>query len=392
MSDISLLLRHCGSPLYVYDLGQIRAAYTNFAACFAYRPLDIHYAVVCNHNHHILQTLADCGAGMHANTPGDAHAALRAGIGAERIMYTGSNLSGAELDYLLEQGIALNLDSLDQLKDLLAHPRCPAEVGLRLCIDDRPGNRIGVSRPELQQALQLVQGTGTRLSGLHMYAGTNNLNGTHFLQAFERLLAAAADLPDLRYLNLGGGFGVPYQPGQRDLPLQQLGREISARMQSLSEQRQRPIHLILEPGRRLVAAAGTLYMQVISVKERPERRFVGVDSSVANIVVPSVYHPYHAIEAVTPRGPLLDIPTDICGASTHSRDFLGRDLRLPALQPGDLLALKDAGAYGYAMSSHFLNRPRPAEVVKDGTQWLLSRRRESLDDLLTLQIAEPLVL
>jgi diaminopimelate decarboxylase len=110
---------------------------------------------------------------------------------------------------------------------------------------------------------------------------------------------------------------------------------------------------------------------------------VGVDSTVGNIVVPSVYHPYHRIEAVGPRGEALEVPTDVCGNTTHSRDFLGRDLRLPPLEPGDLLAMHDVGAYGYAMSSHFLNRPRPAEVVLDGDEVVLTTRREGFQDLLT---------
>lgn len=114
---------------------------------------------------------------------------------------------------------------------------------------------------------------------------------------------------------------------------------------------------------------------------------MGVDSTVGNLVVESVYHSYHAIEAVDPRGPALDLPTDVCGNTTHSRDYLARNCRLPYLQVGDVLALRDVGAYGYAMSSHFLNRPRPPEVVIDGDRALLTTRRETLSDLLINQVS-----
>ena len=138
----------------------------------------------------------------------------------------------------------------------------------------------------------------------------------------------------------------------------------------------------------MVAEAGMLLITVVSAKVHGERRYVGVDSTVGNIVVESVYHPYHRLQAVEPRGPLLDIPTDVCGNTTHSRDFLGRGCRLPELRPGDLLVLRDVGAYGYAMSSHFLNRPRPAEVVLDGSDEHLTTRRETFDDLLATQLVE----
>jgi diaminopimelate decarboxylase len=121
------------------------------------------------------------------------------------------------------------------------------------------------------------------------------------------------------------------------------------------------------------------------VKERGGRRYVGVDSTVGNIVVPSVYHAHHRVEALSPRGTPLAAPTDVCGNTTHSGDYLARDVRLPELRPGDLLALRDVGAYAYAMSSHFLNRPRPAEVVLDGADACLTTRRETLADLVALQ-------
>ena len=146
------------------------------------------------------------------------------------------------------------------------------------------------------------------------------------------------------------------------------------------------IRLVLEPGRILTAAAGCLLTRVVSVKARGGRRYVGVDTTVGNIVVESVYHAYHRIEAVSPRGPLLDVPTDVCGNTTHTRDYVGRSCLLPEVIPGDLLLLRDVGAYGYAMSSHFLNRPRPAEVVLHHGIAHLTTRRETFEDLVATHV------
>jgi len=379
------LLARYGSPLYVYDADAVRRAYARFRTAFSYPHLDVHYAIVCNANAYLVRLLHGLGAGIHANTPGDVHAALRAGVPAERVLYSGTNLNAADLDYLLARGIAMNLDSLDQLRDRAA--RGPGEVGLRLLVDDPDRrNRIGVAPEELPAALAIAAAAGLRITGLHVYAGTNTLRSQRFLECLDRAIAASDVLPDLESLDIGGGFGIPYREGQRSLDLARLGAEVTRRIEALSARRGRPIRLLAEPGRMLVAEAGLLLTTVVSIKERGGRRYVGVDTTVGNIVVESVYHPYHRVVAVAPRGPDSPLPTDVCGNTTHSRDYLGRSLRLPELRPGDVLALLDVGAYGYAMSSHFLNRPRPAEVVLDGGVAHLTTRREAFDDLTATQV------
>ena len=185
-------------------------------------------------------------------------------------------------------------------------------------------------------------------------------------------------------MNLGGGYGVGYRDGEPDLDVDAVGHVVAGRLESFSRRRKEEIRLVVEPGRVLVASAGSLLMTVVSVKHRGGRRYVGVDTTVGNIVVPSVYHGYHRIEPVLPRGNTLELTTDVCGNTTHSGDYIARDVRLPRVEPGDVLALRDVGAYAYAMSSHFLNRPRPAEVVLDGGEAILTTRRETLDDLVAL--------
>lgn len=381
------LARRFGTPLYVYNASRIREAYASFASAFSHKPLEIHYAIVCNKNRYIVQLLNRLGAGIHANTPGDAYAALKAGVPASSIVYSGTNLDASDFDFLLKHGLRMNLDSLDQLRGLAARGH-GGECGLRFLIDDEQrGNRIGVTRLELPEALKIARDSGTRLTGLHMYAGTNTRNARRFLECFDLLASASELLPDLDYLDLGGGYGVAYREESTPLDMEAFGKAISERMAELCQRRGRRVRLILEPGRTLVAASGSLLISVVSVKERGGRRFVGVDSTVGNIVVESVYHSYHRIEPASPRGGVLAVETDICGNTTHSKDFLGRGIRLPEVRPGDLLWLRDVGAYGYAMSSHFLNRPRPAEVVVDGDEVHLTTRRETFEDLVATQLS-----
>jgi diaminopimelate decarboxylase len=373
-----------GTPLYAYDADAVRDAFRAFRASFDLEGTRFHYAIVCNKNASLVRALAELGAGVHANTPGDAHAALAAGVPAERIVYSGTNLDAADMDALLSWRIALNLDSLDQLR--LRAARGPGDVGLRLLVDDAP-SRIGVGVDELADALAIARRAGLRITTLHMYAGTNTLSAARFLACFERLVAAARVLPDLEAVDVGGGFGVAYRDGEPELEIARLGRELCDRVRRLAAEVGRPVALVVEPGRILVARAGVLLTRVVSVKERRGRRFVGVDTTVGNIAVESVYHPWHRVDAVAPRGASLAVPTDVCGNTTHTRDYLARSCRLPELVPGDHLALSDVGAYGYAMSSHFLNRPRPAEVVLDGGAARLTTRRETLEDLLATRVS-----
>lgn len=386
-SEAEQLIARFGSPLYVYDADGIRAAYRRFAAAFGHhQPSTIHYAIVCNKNRYIVRMLGALGAGIHANTPGDAYAALAAGIPAARVVYSGTNLDESDLRFILDRGIRMNLDSLDQLRDAtaLAGTRTPIpSVGLRFLIDDEHrGNRIGVTRDELPEALAIAKQAGTKIAGLHMYAGTNTRRASRFVECLDRLVDASRLLPDLAFVDIGGGFGIAYDDDEPELDLETLGKVAAERVASLGE----GVELVCEPGRSIVGPFGSLMMTVVSVKERGGRRYVGVDSTVGNVVVPSVYHTRHRIDALGADGPALDVPTDVCGNTTHSRDFLGRDLRLPAVKRGDRLVLRDVGAYGYAMSSHFLNRPRPAEVVLDGGAAHLTTRRETFEDLLATQV------
>ncbi|WP_371418140.1 hypothetical protein [Anabaena sp. UHCC 0253] len=191
----------------------------------------------------------------------------------------------------------------------------------------------------------------------------------------------AQKLPDWQYLDFGGGFGYPYHHQGAAFNWEIFGNELSTRIGNLGKK----INLVIEPGRAAIAGCATLLAKVVSVKWQGEKQIIGVDSTVANISVPAVHGSYR--EIVTWKNSSSEkYTTDVCGNTTYSRDYLGKNCQLPALEIGDIIAILDVGAYGYAMSSHFLHRPKPAEVLLENNTHHLIRKREDYSVLLNNQI------
>ncbi|MFQ3680193.1 MAG: decarboxylase, partial [Pseudanabaenaceae cyanobacterium] len=288
----------------------------------------------------------------------------------------------ADLEQVLAWGITVfNLDSLSQLHQLCerAAKGSPLQLGLRLNDPELTGDsRIGVQPSEFEAAVAIARRYGRSIQGLHFYRGTGTNATRAFTAAIPRLLTLGQTLPDWQYLDFGGGFGFPYRPGQMELDWQEFGQAIGQALTGTG------IRLILEPGRNVVAGCGVLLTRVVAVKQQGEKQIVGVDTTIANLTAPSVYGDYREVVALLSDRPDR-LRTDICGNTTYSRDYLGRNRWLPPLQIGDPLAILDVGAYGYAMASHFLHRPKPAEVLVQGEAAFLIREREDYSVLLSGQ-------
>ena len=381
------LLSTYGSPLYVYQADRLHQTLDRITRSIDYPHVQFHFATVTNGNIALLQLIERAGWGLHANTPGDVFLGLKAGFTGDRIVYTGSNLNRADIQQLIDWKIdRFNFDSLSQLQDYCEYSGSQTrlirpEIGLRLNLPELTGDsRIGVRPAEFEKACEIAQEQGLRITGLHFYRGTGTNATGAFTQAIDRLIAIAQQLPDWKTLDFGGGFGYPYRGGAV-FDWEEFGAAITQRLSPLS----RPIELVIEPGRSAIAGCGTLLAKVVSVKWLGNRQIVGVDTTVANLSVPAVHGGYRAI-ATWETGDVSRYETDICGNTTYSRDYLGRNCWLPKLQIGDAIAILDCGAYGYAMSSHFLHRPRPAEVLIDAKGDRLIRQREDYAILLNGQI------
>jgi diaminopimelate decarboxylase len=379
------LLNEYDSPLYVYDQATLIATIHRITQGVAYEPKQFHFASVTNGNVALLEIFRQHGWGLHANTPGDVVLGLRAGFAPEQIVYSGSNLNREEMQQMLDWRVGtLNLDSLSQLETLGELFPCEhtPRLGFRLNLPAITGdNRIGVSPEELLAAAPIAARVGLQVTGIHFYRGTGTNVTTAFTESIARVIEVGQSLPAWDYLDFGGGFGYPYRAGQTGFSWEEFGAELSRQLTQLD----RPIHLLIEPGRAAIAQCGTLLARVVSVKWQGAKQIVGLDTSVANIAVLSVHGGHREIRALKEDAGEL-YGTDVCGNTTYSRDYLGRHCQLPKLNIGDVVAILDVGAYGYAMASHFLHRPRPAEVLlTEGTPRLI-RRRESYQVLLEQQL------
>ncbi|MEL6459205.1 MAG: decarboxylase [Cyanobacteria bacterium J06621_15] len=376
------------SPLYVYQGDILRQTIARITNSIPYPHTKFYFASVTNGNISLLQIFKNCGWGIHANTPGDIYLALKAGFSPENIVYSGSNLTAEEMNQLLNWGVrTFNLDSINQLQifcdvyqNINLNNFQEIKLGFRLNLPEITGDsRIGVRPNEFYEAVKIASKANLKISGLHFYRGTGTNATKAFTQVINRVIETAKLLPDWQYLDFGGGFGYPYHHDGIAFNWESFGQEITNILLNID----RKIDLIIEPGRAAIAGCATLLAQVVSIKWQENKQIIGVNTTVANLSVPSVHGGYREIVSWKTG---KSYQTDICGNTTYSRDYLGKNCQLPKLKIGDIIAILDVGAYGYAMSSHFLHRPRPAEILLEKDSHKLIRKREDYDILLHNQI------
>ncbi|MTJ15825.1 MULTISPECIES: decarboxylase [unclassified Dolichospermum] len=384
------LLQVYGSPLYVYNGDILRQTISYITKAISYPHTQFHFASVTNSNIALLKIFKNAGWGLHANTPGDIYLGLNAGFYAGDIVYSGSNLNWEEMEQVLGWGVTtLNLDSISQLRlccevflfraKTQRSKDAKLNIGLRLNVSE--DSRIGVSSADFDEAVSIASAAGLKVTGLHFYRGTGTNATTAFIDVIDAILATAKKLPDWQYLDFGGGFGYPYHHDHLAFDWQLFGHQLTNKISEIVKN----INLMIEPGRSAIAGCGTLLVKVVSVKWQGEKQIIGVDSTIANIAVISVHGGYREIITLK-NSTSQKYLTDVCGNTTYSRDYLGKNCQLPALEIDDIIAILDVGAYGYAMSSHFLHRPKPAEVLLENGRHHLIRKREDYSILLNNQI------
>jgi diaminopimelate decarboxylase len=395
LSDIAARV---GTPCYVYDAATIRNAYHRLDTAFGDYPHTIHYAMKANSTLGIVELLKDLGAGVDANSIGEADVALRCGISPDRIVFTGVGKSATELTRAVSLGFkAINVESpgeLDRL-DQLAHAQgMTVRVALRVNpdIDARSHphistglrtNKFGVPIDQAPTIFREIHARrGLRAEGVHVHIGSQITS----LEPLVRGAKAAVDLAlalkaagiMLRHIDLGGGLGISYD-GAPAIDPADYGAAL------VEVVRHSGLPALIEPGRVLVGPAGVLVTKVVDVKQFPEaRRFVVLDAGMTELMRPALYGAFHRIEPLAPRDG-ESIVADIVGPICESTDTFARDRVLPPVEVGDLMVVRDVGAYGAAMGSMYLRRPLPPEVLVDGDSWRVIRRRQTLEDMLRLE-------
>ena len=385
-----------GTPVYVYDeaklLEQIRGLKNSIGSWWS--SFQILYAMKANSNRHILKIFEEQGLGIDTVSPGEIALALKVGFGRERILFTGSNITDEEMGFARERGVLLNIDSLSGFERFgTKYPK--SSVCIRInpnvgaghhshCITGGPKSKFGIWYSETEEIKRIAEAHNLEIIGIHQHIGSQILKPQKFLLAMKALLKVAGEFPCLKFIDFGGGLGVPYRPGEKALDIKALGIAIVRQFDKFCLRIYgRKLELIIEPGRYLVAEAGYLLVRVNTVKRNPDGRvFVGVDSGFNQLIRPAMYGSYHEIENISnPRGrrEIVDIVGNLC----ESGDKFAEQREISRAREGDLLVIKNAGAYGYSMSSHYNLRPRPAEVlIETSGQIKLIRKRETLEDLI----------
>lgn len=399
---LEALAERFGTPLYVYALDHVAARYHAFARAFDEVDLLVAYSVKANGNLALLHRLGRLGAGADIVSLGELYRATRAGIPGERIVFAGVAKTEVEMEAGLDAGIlAFNVESRGELEKLERVARGGGRVApfaVRVNPDvlsptphayTRTGHaatKFGVPAAEAVDMYRwAADRPHLRAVGIDVHIGSQIGVTAPYVAALERALEVVDALPDggrhLEMIDLGGGFGVAYgeegEGGEGGG-----GLDVAALAQALTPAvRARGLRLVLEPGRSLVGEAGVLLTRVHYVKRSGGRTFVIVDGGMTELIRPSHYGGYHAIEPVVERPGAPVEAVDVVGPICETGDFLARERALALPAPGDVLAVRTAGAYGFAMASNYNARRRPAEALVDGDDVHLVRARETVEDL-----------
>lgn len=394
-----------GTPTYVYSASAIREAHDRLAAALAGLPVRIHYAVKANSNLAVLRVIQECGAGADIVSAGELHRARLAGFRGEDIVFAGVGKTRWEMEHALDAGVLFfNVESegeLALLAQVAAERGEVARVSLRINpgVDDaaaghayittgEAGSKFGIDVHRALDAARVAMAhEALELVGLDMHIGSQIGELAAFAAAQRRLRrlldeVREAGATSIRWVDVGGGFPVAYTAEEPQADLAGFAALLHEQFGDAG------VHLIVEPGRYLVAEAGVLLSTVLYRKTSGRKAFVVIDAAMNDLLRPSLYEAHHAIEPVLDT----DVPTvtaDVVGPVCETGDFLAMDRAIADVPPGTLLAIRDAGAYGAAMSSNYNTRPRAAEVLVQGGQWGVVAVRETLDDIVRRERVAP---
>ncbi len=392
--SIASLADQFGTPLYIYDGEKITQQVKTLQEAFSAVPLKIKYATKALSNINILKLIRKAGAGVDAVSIEEVRLGMLAGFSASEIMYTPSGVGFEEIREAVELGIMINLDSLPLMEQfgsaygsslpacIRINPHIMAGGNIKISVGHKE-SKFGISIEQLPEILELVKKYSLKIEGLHIHTGSDILDAEVFLKGGNVLFEAAMQFPDLKFLDFGGGFKVAYKPNDLATDVMEVGKKVGEAFQEFCKNYGRQLELWLEPGKFLVSEAGYLLVKVNVVKETPSVTFVGVDSGLNHLIRPMMYDAYHSVYNLSnPEGKKAkyNVVGYIC-----ETDTIASHRELGEVKAGDLLVIKNAGAYGYSMASNYNSRLRPAEVLIWEGKASIIRRREEFEDLIRNQ-------
>jgi len=387
-----------GTPCYVYSRATFERHFTHLDEALSGMPHVICFAVKANSNLAVLNLLAELGAGADIVSGGELYRAVKAGIPPERIVFAGNGKTAAELRQAIGQRIMMiNVDSEGELRlldQVAAEMQTAAPIALRVNPDVDPNTHpyiaTGLKKTKfgvaIEQAVEYYRRAASsdnlNIVGIHTHIGSQITDVEPFVESVAKLADLAAELRnediDLRYIDLGGGIGITYR--DEDPPSYESYAESIAPHVARSG-----CTLVVEPGRSIAGNAGILLTRVLYVKRGATKQFIVVDAAMNDLMRPTLYDSYHEIVPVDRTEVSDRVTVDVVGGICESGDFLARNRDMPPVAEGDLLAVMSSGAYGASMSSTYNSRPLVPEVLVDGTAYRVVRRRQTFDEMISLE-------
>ncbi len=392
---VARIVETVGTPAYIYSHATLTRHFQALDEAFASVPHLICFALKANANLAVLKLFAGLGGGLDVVSGGELYRGLAAGVPPERMVYAGVGKTREEIAYALKSGILMfNVESdqeLRRISEIAAELKRTARIALRVNPDVDPkthpyiatglkqskfGIEIGRAIEEYEVAKTLP---AIEVVGIHQHIGSQITKIQPFVDSLTRTVSLVRQLREqgthIRYIDIGGGLGITYNDETPPLPVE-FAQALIGVVRGLGAT------VILEPGRMLVGNAGILVTQVLYTKQSPAKNFVVVDAGMNDLARPSLYGSYHAIWRVHRTSGREDVTVDVVGPICESGDFLAKDRKLPRFEPGELMAVMSAGAYGHTMSSNYNARPRAPEVMVCGDQFHVVRERETYADLI----------
>lgn len=380
-----------GAPVYVYNANQIISQYHRLKNAFKPVDVKIKYACKALNNSAILKVLRKEGSGLDTVSINEVLLGLRAGFSPQEIIFTPNCVSIEEIQEAVKLGVHINIDNISILEQFGAIYGDSVPCCIRINPHILAGgnskistghidSKFGISVYQLRHVLRVVESQKIKVNGLHMHTGSDILDSGVFLQGAEILFDAAKHFPNLEFLDFGSGFKVAYKPGDITTDIEELGAALSSRFLEFCEEYGKPLELWFEPGKFLVSESGFFLVKVNVLKQTTATVFAGVDSGLNHLIRPMLYDSYHHIENISnPNGRqrIYTVVGYIC-----ETDTFGWDRQLNEVREGDILCFRNAGAYGFTMSSNYNARFRPAKVLIYEGKAHLIRKRESFEDLI----------
>ncbi len=391
---VSKIADAVGTPFYLYSNHTLANHFTVFDSAFDGIDHLTCFSVKANSNLAVLKTIINLGGGVDIVSGGELFRALRAGVDPLKVVFSGVGKQEQELSYALETDILMfNVESSQELSAInrvAGRLDTRARIAIRVNPHIDPGthpyistglkkNKFGI---EVQQAMEDYRAArdleNVEVVGVDCHIGSQITEIGPFVDALRKVKELVLSLQEegigIRYLDLGGGLGITYDQEKPPHP-----REYAAALKE--EMRTLNCRLILEPGRVIAGNAGILVTRVVYIKKGTEKTFVTVDAAMNDLIRPSLYGSFQAIQPVV-KGEEGEMVADVVGPICESGDFLAKDRVLPRLKPGDLIAVMSAGAYGFTMASNYNSRPRVPEIMVKGDTFHITRRREEYEDLI----------